>query len=183
MGMPYRVCFVCLGNICRSPMSAAVMTSMVSEAGLDGEIVVSSAGTGDWHIGAPADKRARAALIRGGYDGSDHRARQITAGWFDDLDLVLAHDASNLKALRQLENSRNLETTGHREIPRQLAGTEYQSKVQLLREFDPQASGDLNVPDPYFGERYDFDDVLAMVERSCRGLLDHLQAEHRSRPW
>jgi protein-tyrosine phosphatase len=155
-GVPYRICFVCLGNICRSPMSAVVMTSMVHDAGLSDRIAVSSAGTGDWHVGGPADERARAALLAAGYDGNDHRARQITASWFDGLDLVLAHDASNLKALRKVA------PTGH------------QSKVRLLREFDPEAAEDLDVPDPYYGEPGDFEQVLAMVERSCRVLLEEV---------
>jgi protein-tyrosine phosphatase len=137
-------------------MSAAIMTSMVSEAGLADHIIVSSAGTGDWHVGGPADERAIDALMRGGYDGSDHRARQITTSWFDELDLVLAHDTSNLKALRRL------------------APGGQQSKVRLLREFDPKVGSDRDVPDPYYGESGDFDDVLAMVERSCRNLLDQL---------
>jgi protein-tyrosine phosphatase len=161
--VPYRVCFVCLGNICRSPMSAAVMTSMVNDAGLADQMIVSSAGTGGWHVGGPADERAIDALRRGGYDGRHHRARQITSSWFDDLDLVLAHDASNLKALR------NLAPKGQ------------QSKVRLLREFDPVAVSDRDVPDPYYGESGDFDEVLALVERSCRGLLDQLNPGLTSR--
>ena len=75
-GAPYRVCLVCLGNICRSPMAETVLRAALTEAGLDGTVVVDSAGTGDWHIGQPMNSGARAALATRGYDGSAHRARR-----------------------------------------------------------------------------------------------------------
>lgn len=157
--MSYRVCFVCMGNICRSPMAEVVMRSIVRDAGLDSQIKLSSAGTGGWHVGDRADERARATLARRGYDGEAHRARQFAAHWFDDNDLVLAVDESTYSMLRELD-------------PNQSFG-----KLRLLREFDPLAAGDLDVPDPYYGGQRGFDDVLDMVERSCRGLLAHLQTE------
>jgi protein-tyrosine phosphatase len=136
-----------------------VMRASVRDAGLEGRIDVSSAGTGDWHIGAPADERAVAALARRGYDGTAHLARQFTAGWFAVHDLVLALDGANLVALRKL------------------APADQRVKVRLLREFDPQAGQELDVPDPYYGGSGRFDEVLDMVERSCHGLLDHLRHE------
>ena len=157
--MPYRVCFVCLGNICRSPMADVVMQAFVRDAGLDDRIEVSSAGTGDWHLGGPADERAVAALARRGYDGTAHKARQFTDSWFAVHDLVLALDGANLATLHDIA------------VPEQRA------KVRLLREFDPQAGSDLEVPDPYYGGSRSFDEVLDMVERSCHGLLDHLRDE------
>jgi protein-tyrosine phosphatase len=171
--VPYRVCFVCLGNICRSPMADAVMRAMVREAGL--EIESCSAGTGVWHIGEAADHRALDALGRRGYDASSHRARQFSASWFADHDLVLALDRSNLAALHGI------------------APSEQQSKVRLLREFDPQAGADLDagpgggldagldagldVPDPFYGGPRGFEDVLDIVERSCRNLLAQLRSD------
>src|SRR5450755_2384600 len=77
----YRVCLVCLGNICRSPMAEVVVRAELERAGLAGKVEVDSAGTGDWHVGGPMDRRARAELARRGYDGTSHRARQIDASW------------------------------------------------------------------------------------------------------
>src|SRR6516225_10421323 len=76
-GAPYRVCLVCLGNICRSPMAETVLRASLAEAGLDGAVRLDSAGTGDWHVGEPMYQPAQAALARWGYDGSAHRARQF----------------------------------------------------------------------------------------------------------
>src|SRR6188472_3018274 len=86
----FRIVFVCLGNICRSPIAEVVMRSLVEEAGLGDRIKVASAGTGDWHVGKRADSRTLDVLTRHGYDGSRHRARQFEASWFDQHDLVLA---------------------------------------------------------------------------------------------
>jgi protein-tyrosine phosphatase len=159
--VPYRVCFVCLGNICRSPMADVVMRAFVRDAGLEDRLEVSSAGTGDWHIGGPADQRAVAALARRGYDGTAHQARQFTGSWFAVHDLVLALDGANLATLHEI------------------AAPEQRAKVRLLREFDSQAGSDLDVPDPYYGGSGSFDEVLDMVERSCHGLLDYLHRELR----
>lgn len=137
------------------------MQALVRDAGLEGRIEISSAGTGDWHIGSPADERAIDALARRGYDGTAHRARQFTDGWFAVHDLVLALDGANLVAIRNL------------------APPEQRAKVRLLREFDPAAGVELDVPDPYYGSSGRFDEVLDMVERSCQGLVDHLRQELR----
>jgi protein-tyrosine phosphatase len=154
----YRIVFVCLGNICRSPMAEVVMRRLLADTGLDGRVEVSSAGTGDWHVGERADPRTVAALRRGGYDGGSHRARQFDPDWFDDHDLVLAMDSSNLADLRRL------------------APPDAADRVRLLLSFDPESEG-TDVPDPYYGGDRGFDDVLAAVERACRRLLDHLRAE------
>src|SRR5258708_24402578 len=95
-GGPYRVCLVCLGNICRSPMAETVLRASLAEAGLGTAVELDSAGTGDWHLGQPMYPQAQAALGRRGYDGSAHRARQIRVGWLTDRDLILAMDAANL---------------------------------------------------------------------------------------
>lgn len=153
---PYRVCVVCMGNICRSPMAETVLVAMLRDRGItDQQVVVDSAGTGDWHVGQPADRRAVDTLSRHGYDASGHRARQFAPEWFDDRDLVLAADASNAAALRRL------------------SGPGRRGSLRLLRSYDPAAvaAGDLDVPDPYFGEGDGFDRVLVMIEAACRGLV------------
>ncbi|MBW8702206.1 putative low molecular weight protein-tyrosine-phosphatase [Streptomyces sp. MBT84] len=99
--MTYRVCFVCTGNICRSPMAESVFRARVEEAGLDELVEVDSAGTGDWHEGDGADPRTATVLEEHGY-GSDHVARQFRDSWFSRLDLVIALDSGHLKALRRL---------------------------------------------------------------------------------
>src|SRR5215469_7061664 len=90
---PYRVCFVCLGNICRSPMAEVVARAQLAEAGLAGRVVVDSAGTGDWHVGARMHQGASGQLAKRGFDGSAHRARQFHGSWLAERDLVLAMDA------------------------------------------------------------------------------------------
>ena len=153
--MSFRICFVCLGNICRSPIAEVVMRSLLEERGLADRVEVSSAGTGDWHIGERADRRTLAVLNRHGYDGDAHRARQFSAEWFSQCELVVAMDQANLATLSRL------------------ADGEHEDKVQLLRAFDPDANG-TDVPDPYYSGDNGFDEVLVMVEAACRGLLDRL---------
>jgi protein-tyrosine phosphatase len=151
-----RVLFVCLGNICRSPTAEGVMRSLVHEAGLEDEIFIDSAGMGDWHLGDPPDRRATAAARRRGVmlDGA---SRKITAGDFEDFDLLLAMDSKNLSEMREIAP----------------AGTE--SKLRLLRSYDPASTGDLDVPDPYYGDGDGFETVLDQVEAACRALLDDLR--------
>src|SRR5580658_2329703 len=88
----YRICLVCLGNICRSPMAEVILRDELDRAGLSGRVEVDSAGTGDWHLGEPMDRGARAELSRRGYDGAGHRARQFEPSWFRRYDLVAAMD-------------------------------------------------------------------------------------------
>ena len=154
------VCFVCLGNICRSPTAEAVMRDLVRREGLEGEIEVDSAGTGDWHVGEPPDARSAQAARRRGIV-MDGAARQVVAGDFDDWELLLAMDRANHRALLELAPD-----------------DDAREKVRMLREFDPEAvaAGDLDVPDPYYGGERGFEDVLDLVERACRGLLEELRS-------
>jgi protein-tyrosine phosphatase len=153
-----RLCFVCLGNICRSPTAEAVMRGRVADAGLSDRIEVESAGTGSWHVGEPPDRRAaREARARG--LAMDGRARQFSPGDFARCDLILAMDADNAADLRRM-------------APDPAAA----AKVRLLREFDPQATGDLAVPDPFYGGPDGFATVFDMVDAACTGLLAHLRA-------
>ncbi len=159
--VPYRICFVCSGNICRSPMAEVVLRRMVVDAGLAERIVVDSAGTGDWHIGERADRRALDALARAGYGQVEHRARQFEPGWFADRDLVIALDRGHLRTLR-----------GWAPSPAD------RDKLFLLRAFDISDSGDhreLDVPDPYYDGPARFDAVLGLIEQSARGLLGHVR--------
>jgi protein-tyrosine phosphatase len=157
MGSPYRVCFVCSGNICRSPMAEWVFRHHVREAGLDGLVEVDSAGTGDWHAGEPADQRAVAALRRGGYEYGGHRARQFQRSWFEARDLVVALDRGHLRELRAMA-----------------PGPPAAARVRLLRSFDPGADGDLDVPDPYYGGTACFNHCLALIEAACPGLMEEV---------
>jgi protein-tyrosine phosphatase len=159
--MTFSVCFVCTGNICRSPMAESVFRARVEGSGLDDQVQVDSAGTGGWHEGDPADPRTVAVLEEQGY-GSDHIARQFQPSWFSRLDLVIALDTGHLKALRRLAPT-----------PQDAA------KIRLLRSYDPAAGDDLDVPDPYYGGMDGFEACLEMVEAASTGLLaavlEHLE--------
>jgi protein-tyrosine phosphatase len=147
-----------MGNICRSPIAEVVMRAKIAEAGLADRIAVDSAGTGDWHAGGPADDRTIETLRAHGYDDGGHIARQFKSDWFGELDLVVAMDSKNLQSLRWL------------------APEDQQAKIVRLRAFDPASrGGDLDVPDPYYGGADHFEEVLAMVEAACDGLLEHVR--------
>jgi protein-tyrosine phosphatase len=161
----FRICMVCTGNICRSPMAEIVLRDLVDKAGLSDRVIVSSAGTGEWHVGEQADPRTVDALEAHGFDGSTHRARQFDPDWFDSLDLVVALDRSHERVLRSWARS-----------------DEDRSKIRLLLSFDPDYVGRSDVPDPYYSDAAMFDSVLAMVEHSCRALFRQIEpAFHRSR--
>ncbi len=156
---PTRLLFVCLGNICRSPTAEGVMRALVAKAGLQSSIELDSAGTGAWHVGSPPDTRAVAAARARGI-ALEGFARQVRREDFDDFDLVLAMDRSNLRELAQLAD-----------------GERGQAKVRLLRQFDPNAGDeDLEVPDPYYGASGGFDEVLDLVQAACAGLLTQISA-------
>ncbi|MFF4447363.1 low molecular weight protein-tyrosine-phosphatase [Streptomyces sp. NPDC001502] len=155
----YRVCFVCTGNICRSPMAESVFRAHVAADGLSTVVEVDSAGTGGWHEGDGADPRTIAVLEAAGYR-QDHRARRFRASWFARLDLVIALDAGHLRDLRALAPT-----------PQDAA------KVRLLRSYDPAASAaETDVPDPYYGPLDGFEECLELVEAASPGLLDTVRA-------
>jgi protein-tyrosine phosphatase len=156
-----RILFVCMGNICRSPTAEGVMRRLLEDEGLADRVELESAGTGDWHVGLPPDERATLAAGRRGITLSG-AAQPVQPADFRRFDLLIAMDRSNLRELLALAPDE-----------------EAAEKVRLLREFDPAASGDLDVPDPYYGGDRGFETVLDMVEAACRGLLDELRAADR----
>jgi protein-tyrosine phosphatase len=155
-----RLCFVCLGNICRSPTAEGIMRSLVSREGLDGHIDVESAGTGTWHLGEPADSRARETAKARGVT-LDRRAQQFTRESFDRFDYVLVMDEDIQKTIRRLSPS-----------------AEDHTKVHVLRDFDPASPKGSRVPDPYYGGPEGFENVFDICDAACRGLLAHLRASH-----
>jgi protein-tyrosine phosphatase len=155
---PYLICVVCLGNICRSPTAEVVLRAALEEIGLDGKVVVDSAGTGDWHLGEPMHHGARAELARRGMDGSGHRARRIEQSWLADYDLVLAMDRHNLASLRRMAD-RDPELAG---------------RIQLMRSFDPDSEHGAEVPDPYEGSEAEFVEVFDLVAAAARGVASQL---------
>lgn len=157
---PVRLCFVCLGNICRSPTAEGVMKKLALDAGISQRLSIDSAGTGAYHVGEPADGRSRAEAKRRGVELTSV-ARHFEAKDFDAFDYVLAMDRRNLRDLRQLAGS-----------PEQL------EKLHLLRSFDPSTGSELDVPDPYHGDGDGFARVFDICQRACIGLLAHLRGAH-----
>lgn len=153
--MPVRVLFVCLGNICRSPMAEAVFQHLVDEAGLSDDIIVDSAGTGSWHIGERAHRGTRGVLQKHGivYEG---RARQIERADFAEFDYILAMDDSNLSNLRRM-------------MPKTSDAV-----VKRFLDFAPDA-GESEVPDPYYDGRFEY--VYALVKEGAQALLDHIREQ------
>ena len=155
MDRAFRVCFVCLGNICRSPAAEAVMRQLIHDAGLRDTIEVDSAGTSRYHLGDQPDPRTLWEAARRGIP-MDHRARQLTADELGQWDLVLGMDAANVRDLRAM-----------------VRGRTHVSRIDLLRSFDaaPDLTGHLDVPDPYYGEDAEFAAMFDLIEPACRGLL------------
>ncbi|QFT21549.1 Low molecular weight protein-tyrosine-phosphatase YfkJ [Pseudomonas sp. THAF187a] len=146
-----KVLFVCLGNICRSPTAEGVFRHKLRAVGLEGQVQVDSAGTGDWHVGKAPDSRTRQAAQRRGYDLSAQRARQVEVADFQRFDLILAMDQSNLRNLQALRP----------------AGARAELDL-YLRRFDLALD---EVPDPYYGGEDGFEQVLDLIEQACDALL------------
>ncbi len=152
-----KVLFVCMGNICRSPTAEAVFRHQVKAAGFDQAIHIDSAGTHDYHIGDPPDERAQNAALRRGYDMQELRARQVQMRDFEVFHHILAMDEDNLAILKQ-------------QCPPQ-----YRHKLGLLMQHSKKFVERKEVPDPYFGGRQGFEEVLDMVEEAGQELLDHIR--------
>ncbi len=151
--MTVHVLFVCLGNICRSPLAEAAFRVEAERIGLDAE--ADSAGTGDWHVGNPPDRRAQAAALRNGVDISGLRARQVGAEDFRHFDHIVALDESNLRNLKKLSP-----TNAH-------------ATLSLLLDHVPGRGGQA-VADPYYGDDAGFDVTWADVTVGAKGLAERI---------
>ncbi|GGG56239.1 phosphotyrosine protein phosphatase [Pseudohongiella nitratireducens] len=155
--MTTKVLMVCLGNICRSPTAHGIMETLIEKEGLSADIIVDSAGTGDWHIGKAPDPRTQQAAKRRGYDLSHLRARQVTVADLDDYDWVIAMDRQNRQNLLNMASDAN------------------RDRITLLLEHAGQI--DAEVPDPYYGGEQGFEQVLDMVETACAALLERIKLQ------
>jgi protein-tyrosine phosphatase len=153
LAMSTRVLFVCMGNICRSPMAQGIFRQMVRQAGLEDVVKVASAGTHAFHAGEAPDSRAQALVARRGIDISDLRASRIEDADFDQFDMILAMDWDNLSLLQQMAPKR-----AHH-------------KLQLLMRFASEHET-ATIPDPYYGNAQGFEQVLDYIEDACNGLLE-----------
>ena len=152
----YNLLFVCLGNICRSPAAQGVMQRLVDERGLTDRFYIDSAGMGSWHVGDLPDKRMRVHARPRGYELT-HRARQVKSGDFDDFDLIVGMDASNVDDLRDLA-----------------ATIEQQDKVVMMGDYIRQYPNYDHVPDPYYEGSEGFELVLDLLEDACENILDRI---------
>lgn len=151
----YKICFVCLGNICRSPTAEGIFQHLINERGLENYFEVDSAGTSAYHIGESADNRSQRTANKHGIS-LNSKARRFKASDLEYYDLILAMDNKNLRNIQQMANE------------------EQMNKVGQMRDFDPNP-GNGEVPDPYQGGREGFENVFQIVKRSCENLLDELE--------
>ncbi len=151
------ICFVCLGNIVRSPLAEHMFRFLAEKAGVAEKYEIDSAGTGSWHLGESPDSRMRrvAALHGLVYDG---KSRLFTEADLNRFDLILVMDHENFAAVNSMARDE-----------------QQMAKIRMLREFDPQANGYLAVPDPYYGGVQGFEEVYQIIERSVGGLLAELE--------
>lgn len=154
------VLFICLGNICRSPLAEGVFHGLVREAGLEHAFEIDSAGTSDYHEGDRADPRTIEVARRRGIELTS-RSRPVTEADVEHFDYLIVMDSSNLRDVRELAGPIRPD-----------------ARIQRLREFDPEAGGEPDVPDPYYGGEEGFHLVQGIVERACAEFLAHLRAEH-----
>jgi protein-tyrosine phosphatase len=152
----YNVLFICLGNICRSPAAQAVMQAMVDERGLSDRFYIDSAGIGGWHIGDLPDKRMRVHARPRGYELT-HRARKVRSADFEDFDLIVGMDASNVDDLCNLAMT-----------------LEQQDKVVMMGDYIRRYPNYDHVPDPYYEGSEGFELVLDLLEDACDNLLDRI---------
>ena len=157
-----KICFVCQGNIIRSPLAENIFRQLAEERGIGDKYILDSAGTSSYHVGEAPDRRMRQVAAERGliYTGS---ARQFQGEDFDRFDLIIAMDKANQRLLIDWVLS-----------PDQL------EKVHLMREYDPQGGAGLDVPDPYYGGVDGFKTTFEIVDRSCAGLMEVLEGEQRT---
>lgn len=155
------VLFVCMGNICRSPMAQGAFAKAIQSAGLDTQILIDSAGTHDYHVGDAPDLRAQRTVLSRGYDISRLRGRQVQDSDFERFDYILAMDRQNLNNLTRRAHVR------------------HHHKIRLLLSFSRRFPN-LDVPDPYYGGQQGFDLTLEMVEDAAQGLLKAILEQRRT---
>lgn len=154
---PYKICFVCLGNICRSPTAEGVFQHLTNERNLESYFEIDSAGTSAYHVGESANSRSQQTAKQHGIT-LHSKARQFEPFDLEYFDLVLAMDQENLSNINRLNN-----------------GSSDSAAIGMLRDFDPKP-GDGEVPDPYHGGIQGFENVFQIVKRSCENLLDQLES-------
>ncbi|WP_025764350.1 low molecular weight protein-tyrosine-phosphatase [Dyadobacter tibetensis] len=159
-----RILFVCLGNICRSPITEGVFNALVQEKGLKGQFHCDSAGTGAYHIGCLPDSRMRAVAKRHGL-ALIHRARQLQQSDFQDFDYILAMDEANYRHIA-------------RQCFQQTGSIISENKLFLYRQFDPQRGESQNVPDPYYEDDDAFEEVYQIAYRCAGGFMEFLKERH-----
>ena len=159
MNPPYRILFVCLGNICRSPLAEGVFNKKIKEKGLYAYCEVDSCGTSGYHIGDLPDPRTRENALKHEVK-LFHKARQLTQADLDSFDYILAMDEDNMKAIKSLDKHNG-----------------FNEKIFLIRSFE-QDSDQKDVPDPYFGGEEGFENVFNILDRSIDGLIKYLQQKH-----
>lgn len=167
MPQNYSICVVCSGNICRSPIGEAILRDEIRKAGLEDRVTVCSAGTGGWHVGEAADHRAAHVARSHGLDIADHRAEVFDADHLEEVDLVLAFDSGHVEALRRLaRDDADLD------------------KIRLLRSFDPEsvADDDLEVADPYYGDKRDFEIAYQQVAAAAPGVIAYVREQLSTQP-
>lgn len=153
---PFRICFVCLGNICRSPTAEGVFQHLVNERGLGSYFYIDSAGTSAFHIGEKANSKSRKVAAENGVELKS-RARKFERDDLEEFDLILAMDSENFRNINEMDPKKS-----------------YSNKIKKMRDFDP-SPGDGDVPDPYYGGMGGFQNVYDVVYRSCENLLDELE--------
>lgn len=152
-----KICFVCLGNIVRSPLAENMFAHLAEKEGVGEKYEVDSAGTSAYHVGEAPDSRMRKVAAEKGLEYTG-RARQFQREDFQNFDLIVAMDSDNRRALENMA-----------------ASARQAEKIRMLREFDPQGSASDGVPDPYYGGMEGFQRVFRIVERSTQGLLEALE--------
>ncbi|SMO84949.1 low molecular weight protein-tyrosine-phosphatase [Gracilimonas mengyeensis] len=153
---PFKVVFVCLGNICRSPTAEGIFIHKVKEAGLQDYFYIDSAGTGAYHVGESANSKSQATANKRGIH-LPSKARQFEYADFEEFDLILAMDSENFSNIKQLDRK-----------------DRFTDKVKMMRDFDPEP-GNGEVPDPYYGGIDGFERVFDVLERSSEALLEQLE--------
>ncbi len=156
---PRSIMFVCQGNICRSPLAQALFEHLLQRRGVAARYKVDSTGVSSYHLGESADRRMRETAARHGIT-VNHRARAVTQRDLAQHDLILTMDRDNYAILQRKAHSQ-----------------QQRSRIRMFRDFDPDANGAIDVPDPWYGGMDGFQNVYEIVERTCEALLDQLEGD------